>query len=156
MTPGLRLLGAGLILAAVGGLGLLAAGANGNGDGAVDPDEVLGPGRDSVALGIEHSRFSENRIVVEQGTNLTFIVENTDPIGHELIVGPPEVHTRHAEGTEAAHPPVPGEVTAPPLQTVETTYTFDDVGVFTYACHLPGHVAYGMVGEVVVVGSPTR
>jgi uncharacterized cupredoxin-like copper-binding protein len=111
---------------------------------------VLGPGRAAVELGIEHSRFSTDRIVVASGTALTFEVDNTDPIGHELIVGPPEVHERHADGTEASHPPVQGEVKAPPLQRVTTTYVFDEPGTFTFACHLPGHVAYGMVGEVVV------
>jgi len=142
------LAGGGAVLAAVGGLGAVAAGSGtGEGDGG-----ALGPGRATVEIGIEHSRFSTDRIVVERGTSLTFVVENTDPIGHELIVGPPEVHARHATGTEASHPPVPGEVTAPALRTVETTYSFDEAGAFTFACHLPGHVAYGMVGEVVVVG----
>jgi uncharacterized cupredoxin-like copper-binding protein len=89
--------------------------------------------------------------VVERGTSLTFVVDNGDPIGHELIVGPQEVHDRHADGTEATHPPVPGEVTVPALETASTTYAFDEVGTFTFACHLPGHVAYGMIGQVVVV-----
>jgi uncharacterized cupredoxin-like copper-binding protein len=145
-----RALGAsGALLAALGLLGAVAAG----GDMSKEPTEpaVLGPGRAVVSIGIEHSRFSTDRIVVAAGTALTFEVDNTDPIGHELIVGPPEVHARHAEGTEATHPPVPGEVTAPPLQRVSTTYAFDQPGVFTFACHLPGHLAYGMVGEVVVI-----
>jgi uncharacterized cupredoxin-like copper-binding protein len=144
-----RALGAsGALLAALGLLGAVAAG----GDPGREPAEpaVFGPGPDVVAIGIEHSRFSTDRIVVAAGTALTFEVDNTDPIGHELIVGPPEVHARHAEGTEASHPPVPGEVTAPPLQQVSTTYRFDEPGTFTFACHLPGHLAYGMVGEVVV------
>ena len=104
-----------------------------------------------MVLGIEHSRFSEDRIVVRRGTSLTFVVDNHDPIGHELIVGPAEVHARHENGTEAVHPPVPGEVTAPALESVSTTYTFDELGPMTFACHLPGHVAYGMVGQVLVV-----
>ena len=111
-----------------------------------------GPGRATIDVGIEHSRFSTDRIVVERGTTVTFVVANSDPIGHELIVGPPQVHARHAEGTEASHPPVPGEISVPALATAETSYAFDEVGTFTFACHLPGHLAYGMVGEVVVVG----
>jgi uncharacterized cupredoxin-like copper-binding protein len=151
MRPVVRVLaGSGLVLAAVGALGAVASGDGGDGGG---PDQgPLGPGRDAVTLGIEHSRFSTDRIEVEVGTTLTFVVDNDDPIGHELIVGPPEVHRRHAGGTEAEHPPVPGEVTAPALQQVSTTYTFDEPGSVTFACHLPGHLEYGMVGEVVVVG----
>ena len=141
-----RLAAAGVVLLGVGALGIVAAGGT-----TEDPDAPIGPGRAAVTLGIEHSEFSTDRIEVRRGTSLTFVVDNGDPIGHELIVGPPEVHDRHRDGTEAAHPPVPGEVTVPALSEASTTYRFDEIGTFTFACHLPGHVAYGMVGEVVVV-----
>lgn len=146
--PAWTLATAGLVLLALGGLGMAAADADGR---VADRDVPLGPGRASVALGIEHSTFSTDRIEVRAGTELTFVVDNHDPIGHELIVGPPEVHDRHRDGTEAQHPAVPGEVTVPALTSASTTYELDTVGTFTFACHLPGHVAYGMVGEVVVV-----
>ena len=152
MTSVWRLAVAVVLLTALAALGLIAAGGSSAATDDADDDAVLGPGRASVALGIEHSAFSTDRIVVEAGTSLTFVVDNTDPIGHELIVGPPEVHARHANGTEAFHPPVPGEVTVPALAEATTTYALDEDGTFTFACHLPGHVAYGMVGEVVVVG----
>jgi uncharacterized cupredoxin-like copper-binding protein len=138
-----------VVLVALGGLGLAAAGGADGTSGS--SEEPLGPGRASLNLDIEHSRFSEDRIRVRRGTTLRIVVDNGDPIGHELIVGPPEVHARHAEGTEATHDPVPGEVTAPALRRVETTYTFDELGSVTFACHLPGHVAYGMVGEFEVL-----
>ncbi len=142
-----RVAGAAAVLVAVGALRTVAAGGTA---GSVD-DGSLGPGRATVALGIEHSAFSTDRIVVHRGTSLTFVVDNDDPIGHELIVGPPEVHERHENGTEASHPPVPGEVTVPALESASTTYDFDEVGTFEFACHLPGHLAYGMTGDVVVV-----
>jgi uncharacterized cupredoxin-like copper-binding protein len=142
-----RLAATGAVLATLGGLGIAAAGSPGSAG-----DAVLGPGRATATIDIEHSRFSTDRIVVAAGTLVTFVVDNSDPIAHELIVGPPEVHRRHATGTEAAHPPVPGEVTVPALEEATTAYTFAEPGTFTFACHLPGHVAYGMVGEVVVEG----
>jgi uncharacterized cupredoxin-like copper-binding protein len=150
-APPLRLFGVGAVLAAVGGLGFVAADRGSAGPTPGTGAEVLGPGRATVTLDIEHSTFGTDRIVVHRGTTLRFVVDNGDPIGHELIVGPPDVHARHEDGTEAAHAPRPGEVTAPALSRVETTYTFDEVGSMTYACHLPGHVAYGMIGEVEVV-----
>lgn len=143
-----RLAATGAVLATLGVLGAAAAGSPPDPDGGA----VLGPGRATATIDIEHSRFSTDRIVVAAGTQVTFVVDNDDPIAHELIVGPPEVHRRHATGTEAAHPPVPGEVTVPALAEATTTYTFAEPGTFTFACHLPGHVAYGMVGEVVVEG----
>ena len=142
-------IGGGLVVAT-----LLAAGlALGDGSGASTPevDRVLGPGPATVELGIEHSAFSTGRIVVRQGTELTFVVDNGDPIRHELIVGPSEVHARHEAGTEAAHPPRPGEVTIDPLEQATTTYAFDEPGFVEFACHLPGHLAYGMTGTVQVV-----
>jgi uncharacterized cupredoxin-like copper-binding protein len=143
------LAGAGAVMAAVAALGVLAVGtdAGARSDGPV----VLGPGVVTVELGIEHSAFDTTTIQVRQGTQVRFVLTNRDPILHELIVGPPEVHRRHEAGTEASHPPRPGEVTVEPLAGAETTYDFADAGVFEFACHLPRHRAYGMTGTVEVV-----
>jgi len=112
--------------------------------------DVLGPGEVSVELGIEHSRFSFDRLQVRPGTTVRFEVRNTDPIAHELIIGDDDVHNRHATGTEAVHPPVAGEVSVGPHETGLTTYTFDELGTVVFACHLPGHLSYGMKGSIVV------
>lgn len=124
-------------------------------DAVVGPtagQEVLGPGAVTVTLDVEHSRFSPAELHVRPGTVVTFVVVNDDPIHHELIVGPPEVHRRHERGTEAEHPPIEGEVTIGPNETATTFYRFDEPGTVAFACHLPGHVAYGMVGQVHVTG----
>jgi hypothetical protein len=44
---------------------------------------------------------------------LTFTLRNDDPIEHERIVGPPEVHEVHRHGTEAVHARIPTEVSVP-------------------------------------------
>src|SRR5689334_24521925 len=77
-------------------------------------DDVRGPGLVTVVLGIEHSHFSTDLVRVRVGSTVRFVVENHDPINHELVVGPPSVHARHERGTEASHPPVPGEVSVGP------------------------------------------
>lgn len=110
-------------------------------------------GRDSlptVVLTARHSKFVPARVVVEAGTTVRFVVRNADPIAHELIVGPKQVHDRHETGTEAWHPPRPGEVSVRAYDEADTTYTFTDAGVVTFGCHLPGHWDYGMQGEVEV------
>ncbi|HVL03658.1 MAG TPA: multicopper oxidase domain-containing protein [Acidimicrobiales bacterium] len=91
-----------------------------------------------------------DRLQVRPGTTVRFQVRNTDPIAHELIIGDGGVHHRHATGTEAIHPPVPGEVSVRPHESGLTTYTFDQPGTVVFACHLPGHLDYGMKGVVVV------
>lgn len=112
---------------------------------------VLGPEPVTVVIEAKHSTFSPAHLRVAQGTPVRFVLVNRDPIHHELIVGPPEVHDEHRDGTEHLHPPVPGEVSVGPLERAVTTFTFDDAGTVEMACHLPGHHAYGMRGEVEVV-----
>jgi uncharacterized cupredoxin-like copper-binding protein len=120
--------------------------------GSEDPgDTALGPGDVTVELHVEHSLFEPTEIRVVEGTRLRFVVDNGDPIGHELIVGGPEVHARHAQGTEARHPSIPGEVSVGPNDVGVTTLRFDRPGNFEFACHLPGHYEYGMHGVVEVV-----
>jgi len=119
---------------------------------AANPEMVpLGPGDVTVEIDIHHSRFQPDRLAVVAGTRVRFLVVNDDPIHHELITGGPEVHIRHANGTEAEHPSIPGEVTVGPNGTAITTFNFDETGTFEFACHLPGHYEYGMRGEIEVV-----
>jgi plastocyanin len=117
------------------------------------PDRPLGPGDVTVELRVEHSLFEHTEIRVVEGTRLRFVLDNDDPINHELIVGGPEVHARHAQGTEARHPSVPGEVSVGPNEVGVTTLRFDESGTFEFACHLPGHYEYGMHGVVHVVSA---
>ena len=66
-------------------------------------------------------------------------------------MGVAEVHRRHAAGSERRHPPVPGEVSIAPGDTAMTFYEFNEPGTVVYACHLPGHEAYGMTGTIEVI-----
>lgn len=116
----------------------------------VDPP-ALGPGEVTVRVDVEHSRFEPSELRVVQGTRVRFVVANEDPIGHELIVGPPDVHARHRSGTHARHGPIPGEVSVGAGDLAVTAFRFDDVGIVELACHLPGHYDFGMRGAVEVV-----
>ena len=115
------------------------------------PRSTLGPGVVTVEVGIDQSRFDIGTLRVQEGTLVQFVVRNADPIDHELVVGEADVHRRHADGTERRHPPVPGEVSVAPGDRAMTFYEFTEVGSVVYACHLPGHVAYGMQGTIEVV-----
>jgi uncharacterized cupredoxin-like copper-binding protein len=111
---------------------------------------ALGPGLVTVTVDIHYSKFSVSAVTVRQGTTVRFLVRNHDPIAHEFVVGDRQVHLRHQRGSEATHPPVPGEVSVAADDTGETFYRFDEVGRFEFACHLPGHLAFGMKGWVTV------
>lgn len=112
---------------------------------------ALGPGPVTVVLDIDRSRFQPSHLRVAAGTTVRFVVRNADPINHELIVGPPEVHARHRFGEEAFHHPVPGEVSVPAMAREVTSFTFEEPGTVEFACHLPGHYDYGMRGDIEVV-----
>jgi uncharacterized cupredoxin-like copper-binding protein len=110
-----------------------------------------GPGLVTVEVRIDGSRFDLEPLRVVEGTTVELVVHNDDPIDHELIVGTEDVHRAHRTGEERSHPPIPGEVSVAPGQVASTFYEFTDAGSIVYACHLPGHVAYGMEGTIEVV-----
>lgn len=140
-----------VVVGAVAGICAIAGSSSG-----ATPSATLGPEDATVTLTIRHSRFTPDHLTVKAGTLVHFVIRNEDPIGHEFIVGDEGVHARHEAGTEASHPPRPGEVSVAPTSTAETTFRFEGTtgaGAVVYACHLPGHFRYGMSGAVDVVPS---
>jgi uncharacterized cupredoxin-like copper-binding protein len=109
---------------------------------------------DTVELTVRYSKFSAADLRVRPGATVRFVVHNLDPIGHELIVGDEGVQARHERGTEPWHGDRPGEVSVPAGATRTTTFTFPASGPNSspvqFGCHLPGHWAYGMRGEIAV------
>jgi uncharacterized cupredoxin-like copper-binding protein len=101
-----------------------------------------------MSIQIHHSQFSAETIEAKVGDIFTFEIVNGDPIAHEFILGDEAVQARHESGTERKHGAKPGEVSVPAGTTARTTYTFTEPGTLVFACHLPGHFAYGMHGEV--------
>jgi len=103
------------------------------------------PGVRTVEITIHYSHFDPTKL-----ETVRFVVRNTDPIDHEFILGDAEVQEVHELGTEAHHPPRPGEMSIPAGSTRTTTYTFAQPGSLIFGCHLPGHYAFGMRGSVTV------
>ncbi len=107
----------------------------------------------TVDITIHFSRFEPDHVDVAPGETVRFVVHNTDPIDHEFILGDQYVQTIHENGTELRHPPKPGEMSVPAGTTQVTTYTFPATdGQLIFACHLPGHYAFGMHGTVTIDG----
>ena len=104
----------------------------------------------TVTVRIHYSAFEPASFAFAPGETVTFVVHNADPIDHEFILGDEGIQLAHERGTEAYHPPRPGEMTVPAGETVSTTYTFDEPGPLIIGCHLPGHYAYGMRADVTV------
>jgi uncharacterized cupredoxin-like copper-binding protein len=107
------------------------------------------PGVRTVVVTMHHSRFQAAAITVAPGSTVRFVLRNTDPIDHEFILGGKAVHELHERGTQRSHN-APGEISVPAGQERSTTVSFNLAapGALEYACHLPGHYAYGMRGLV--------
>ena len=105
--------------------------------------------REPVTIRLHYSHFEPSVVTVPAGVQVTITLRNDDPIDHEWIVGPADVHEIHRHGTEAVHAGRPTEVTVPALSTRSTTITFNDPGEYAYTCHLPGHEEYGMKGVLI-------
>jgi uncharacterized cupredoxin-like copper-binding protein len=107
----------------------------------------------TVVVTMHHSRFQPEVVRVAPGATVRFLLRNTDPIDHEFILGDEEVQRRHEQGREREHHgEVPGEVSVAAGREAATTYTFPRGGPASlqFACHLPGHYAYGMRGVALV------
>jgi uncharacterized cupredoxin-like copper-binding protein len=98
----------------------------------------------TVRIRIHYSHFEVAPLSFEPGETVRFVVENTDPIDHEFILGDRTVQILHERGTQALHAPRPGIMTVPALTSRTTTYTFGGAERLLIGCHLPGHYAYGM------------
>jgi len=110
-------------------------------------------GFQTVTVTIRHSRFLPAQFTVRRGATVRFVFTNTDPIDHEFILGDDAVQRRHEQGRQREHHgEVPGEVSVAAGSQAATTYTFPRGGPASlqFACHLPGHYAYGMRGVALV------
>jgi uncharacterized cupredoxin-like copper-binding protein len=109
----------------------------------------------TVAVTIHYSHFSPARLGVAAGERVRFTITNSDPIDHEFILGDQSLQDREEAGTDRVHDgSMPGMVSAPAGATVSTVVTFPPHPAqpsLIYACHLPGHYAYGMRGSLQVM-----
>lgn len=103
-----------------------------------------------VTVELRDSRFVPDHFEFEAGTTVTFVVENTDPIDHEFLIGDEAAQQAHEDGTEPHHGAKPGELSIPIGETRTTTFTFDEPGTLLIGCHLPTHYDYGMRGDITI------
>lgn len=113
------------------------------------------PAVHTVTITIHYSHFFPSVVPVPAGATVRFVVRNTDPIDHEFIVGNPALQAEEEITTETVHSGnVPGQISVPAGTTRSTTVTIPRQGPLLFACHLPGHYAYGMRGTIRIVSQP--
>jgi uncharacterized cupredoxin-like copper-binding protein len=104
----------------------------------------------TVQVSARNSAFDPGIVRVTAGTRISFVVHNQDPIPHEFIIGTKFEQIAHESGTDENHDGTPGAASLDPGETQTVEYEFDTAGTFEFACHLAGHYAYGMSGEIIV------
>ncbi len=97
-------------------------------------------------------RFDPASIDVEVGETIAFEVTNAGQTVHEFVLGDAAMQDQH-EGAmgDAVGSMMVDEVNAVRLSPSEKkllTWTFTEPGTVLYGCHVDGHYAGGMVGEI--------
>ena len=106
----------------------------------------------TVHVTIRWTSFHPSHFAFPDGTTVRFVIRNSDPIEHEFILGSKRVQDHVEHTAHLSHDgSVPGQITIPAGAVRTTTYTFGRPRTVLLGCHLPGHYAYGMRGEVAVL-----
>lgn len=108
------------------------------------------PAREAIEVRMHFSKYLPASIAVAAGTTVDFTLVNQDPIAHEFVIGTAAEHLEHEKGDPNDPHTGHGQTSIPAQGTVRLTYTFSEPGTLIYACHVPGHYAYGMKGSVKV------
>ena len=96
--------------------------------------------------------FDPENVQVEVGEVITFKVTNAGDLPHEFTLGPEDVQQEHEdEMAEMNGMEMDGDANAiavPAGSTSELTWQFPEPGTVLFGCHVTGHYAAGMVGEI--------
>jgi uncharacterized cupredoxin-like copper-binding protein len=148
-----------LMFALVPAVAFALAACGGDGTGGPAPTSPTGGATEGGVRTVEITaldtlRFEPDRITVEVGETVRFVVTNGGKTVHDFFVGTEEEQEAHEEEMAEAggmdHGSAEGLV-LDPGETGELTVTFDEPGELSFACHQPGHYAAGMVGTITVV-----
>jgi len=96
------------------------------------------------------SHYLPAAIAVHRGETVRFTLVNEDPITHEFIIGTAAQQEAHEHGPNIDHNSLPGQASLGPGETRVISFTFGAPGALIFACHRPGHYAYGMRGTITI------
>lgn len=107
-------------------------------------------------------RFMPEKIDVQAGETVRFVVHNGGAVAHEFVLGTDKDIAEHAElmrqiaaGKAVAHSHGGGAaLSVPPGEMGEIVVTFTQAGALEIACLIPGHLEAGMRARIVVGTQP--
>jgi uncharacterized cupredoxin-like copper-binding protein len=98
-------------------------------------------------------RFTPDRVTIERGQTIRFVVRNDGHLRHEMVLGTAETLREHAAlmqrfpNMEHSEPHMSHVM---PGDRGEIVWQFTRAGEFRFGCLQPGHYEAGMSGTVVV------
>ena len=105
----------------------------------------------TITVDMRFSHYLPTAITVQRGETVRFRLVNEDPITHEFIIGTLAQQLAHETGPEVDHNALPGQASLAPGETRTISFTFGSAGSLIFACHRPGHFAYGMRGTIRII-----
>jgi uncharacterized cupredoxin-like copper-binding protein len=102
----------------------------------------------------DRMRFVPDRITVQEGETVRFIVKNNGKLMHEFVIGTRQELDEHAalmKRFPKMEHDEPYMAHVKPGRTGEIVWTFNRPGEFDFACLVAGHYDAGMVGRIKVV-----
>lgn len=97
--------------------------------------------------------FLPNTVEVKAGEQIKFVIKNTGALDHEFKLDSFEQIAKHKIAMERNPEMVhddPNGTRLEPSKSGEVLWRFSKVGIFEFACLIPGHYEAGMHGKVVV------
>lgn len=100
--------------------------------------------------------FTPDKIEVKRGEQIRFVIRNEGELAHEFLLDSFEGNAKHKVQMEKNPEMEHDEPNGTRLETKksgEILWVFDKVGIFEFACLIPGHYEAGMKGVVTVFGA---
>jgi uncharacterized cupredoxin-like copper-binding protein len=101
---------------------------------------------------VDAPNFEPSSFTVQAGETIRFEVSNAGQADHEFVLGDTMVQEAHeAEMSDMGGEMMGDEANAlsvEPGSTESLVWTFSRPGTVLYGCHVAGHYAAGMVGQV--------
>lgn len=119
----------------------------GGDEAGASPEGGAGETGEMVHVALGEFFITTSMPTLNVGTAYTFMAMNTGQMVHELVIEPAGAVDEPLEKDD-----MESEIEdIDPGATAELTWTFDEAGMYQFACHIPGHFEEGMVVEFEVV-----
>jgi len=119
-----------------------------------DPVDSADASRVIEITALDNFTFEPASVAITAGDTVTFRVTNVGVIPHDFTLGDSATQDSHdAEMAEMVGMEVHDESNAiglEPGETKEMTWHFTEAGEILFGCHVPGHYAAGMKGDITI------